>query len=354
MSDFGATTWTPDAFRPFEEIRAEEALLQRLEARRLNVEHPPPTPDPRYFIGNNGICTPGNLTALAAAVKSGKSSYVGAMIAAVITQDPTKADCLGLRSSNPLGYGLLHFDTEQSPYDHFDLMKRALARAGIDAPPPWFLSYCLTGFPLLELRLAVKLAMAKAATRFKGIHSVIIDGVADLAADVNNPEESNGLVTDLHGQAIEHHCPIIGVIHLNPGAQDKTRGHLGSQLERKAETNLRLEKSDEITVVWSDKNRRAPILKDRGPCFQWSDEKGMHISVPNISQTREAERIRKLRDCAEAVFLSAQKNYLSWSELVGGIEQIEKLSDGGARKRLDAMRKMGVIRKASYGTYEIG
>jgi hypothetical protein len=47
---------------------------------------------------------------------------------------------------------------------------------------------------------------------------------------------------------------IVGVIHFNPGGE-KTRGHLGSQLERKAETNLRL-----------DKVRRAPaatILRTR-------------------------------------------------------------------------------------------
>src|SRR5262249_21949450 len=32
-------------------------------------------------------------------------------------------------------------------------------------------------------------------------------------------------------------------------------------------------------VVWSVKNRRAPITKDRGPRFVWSKEHNMHITT---------------------------------------------------------------------------
>jgi len=336
---------------PDEEGRAEEALFQRLEARLLNVNDPPPTPDPRYYLDKTGICTPGNLTVISAAVKSGKSSFVGAMIASALTSLETEADCLGLTSSNPYGHALLHFDTEQSPFDHFDMMKRALARAGLREPPPWFRSYCLTGFPLWELRMGIKLAMERAAQRFRAIHSLIVDGVADLAADVNNPEEANGLVTQLHGEAIRFHCPIIGVIHLNPGAQDKTRGHLGSQLERKAETNLRLEKLDDTTVAWSDKNRRAPILRSRGPCFVWSDEKQMHVRVPNIEQVREEEKRRELSDLAQAVFDAANKPSLTWKECVEGIQKAAGDKESMARKRMDAMRKLGALTKSFQGRY---
>jgi hypothetical protein len=107
---------------------------------------------------------------------------------------------------------------------------------------------------------------------------VLVDGVADLVVDVNDAGESNTYTAHLHQTAIEHDCAVVCVIHTNPSSE-KTRGHLGSQLERKSETNLRLEKSGEITVVFSDKNRRAPIQKENGPRFVWSDEAGMHVST---------------------------------------------------------------------------
>jgi hypothetical protein len=180
----------------------------------------------------------------------------------------------------------------------------------------------------------------------------LIDGVADLVPDGNDPEVCNGFVSELHGWAIEFHCPIIGVIHLNPGALDQTRGHLGSQLERNSETNLRLEKLEESTVVWSDKNRRAPILKSRGPCFAWSDEKGMHVSVPNMEQVREEEKVRKLRELAQAVLASEDKSYLTWTEFIAGIQKVDKIGDSGARKKFELMRSEGVVRKTAFGRYE--
>src|SRR5262249_9188485 len=123
-------------------------------------------------------------------------------------------------------------------------------------------------------------------------HSIVIDGVADLVADVNDAVECNAFVAELHALAIRFDCPITVVIHINPGSETgKTRGHLGSQLERKAETNLRLDKDGEVTSVWSEKQRRAPILKGKGPRFQWGSEAGMHVSIqPGQSPSEIARR----------------------------------------------------------------
>jgi hypothetical protein len=232
-------------------------------------------------------------------------------------------------------------------------MQCLLNRAGLAEPPPWFRSYCLTGFSCHEIRLCIRLALEKGRDRFGSVHSVLVDGVADVVPDVTDPEVSNGLVSEFHGWAIEFHCPLIGVIHLNPGAQDKTRGHLGSQLERKAETNLRLEKLEGTTVVWSDKNRRAPILKSRGPCFAWSDDKGMHVSVPNIEEAREKEKVDRLRRLAEAVLGAAEKPYLTWTEFKNGVQQIDGLQDSGARKKFEQMIAAGVVQKTAFGRYQL-
>lgn len=255
-----------------------DSLDALLSARAFSPANRPPDPAPRFFIGRTPVCTPGNLTALSAAVKSGKSSFVGAMLAAVVTNDPDGVDTFSIRARNPDGLALLHFDTEQSRFDHWQLISRALQRARVQTPPAWFSSYTLAGLSVPESRQAINTAIDRGHRECGGVFAVLVDGVADLVVDVNDAGESNTYTASLHQQAIEHDCAIVCVIHCNPSS-DKTRGHLGSQLERKSETNLRLEKSGEITVVFSDKNRRAPILRDNGPRFVWSDEAGMHVST---------------------------------------------------------------------------
>ena len=81
---------------------------------------------------------------------------------------------------------------------------------------------------------------------------VIVDGVADLCADVNNIEKSNELVSALMRLSQQQNVHIICVIHQNFGSAKLGTGHLGSALEKKAETVISLEANtvnkDWITV----------------------------------------------------------------------------------------------------------
>jgi RecA-family ATPase len=70
---------------------------------------------------------------------------------------------------------------------------------------------------------------------------LIIDGVADLCSDVNSIEQSNLLVSTLMRISTQYKVHIITVIHQNYGSQKLGTGHLGSALEKKAETVVSLE-----------------------------------------------------------------------------------------------------------------
>ena len=253
-----------------------KTLLDRINERIFDPGRRPPQPVPRYHVNDIPICTPGNISCITAGVKSGKSAVVGAMIASTIAG--FGCDCLGFTSENPNGWAVLHIDTEQSLFDHWALLDRAMKRAETTVRPDWLLSYCLTGFNIPDLRASLPLLMKEAHRRFLGIHSVIIDGGADMVSDVNDTSESGLFVAELQSRAIEHDTTVTCVIHFNPNS-DKVRGHLGSQLERKAETNLRLDKDGDLISLWSDKNRRAPIPRERGPMFIWDNDVGMHVTT---------------------------------------------------------------------------
>ena len=139
---------------------------------------------------------------------------------------------------------------------------------------------------------------------------------------------------------------------MNPNGE-KTRGHLGSQLERKAETNLRLEKSDGVTVVWSDRNRRAPIPKDKGPRFAWSDEHGMHMTSEAIGTSKTTAKKAEFASTAASVFSEAGCAALPWKQFVGHLGELEGLSEAGARKHLKAMERAGVITKNEAGEWTL-
>ena len=78
----------------------------------------------------------------------------------------------------------------------------------------------------------------------RDIGVLVIDGVADLVSDVNNIEESNMVVGKIMKWTEMYQVHIITVIHTNHGS-NKPTGHLGSALEKKAETQIQLEKDEE-------------------------------------------------------------------------------------------------------------
>jgi 5S rRNA maturation endonuclease (ribonuclease M5) len=322
-----AADWTPQA----------SALMRLIKEREFNYLIEPPPLRPIYTLAGFPISTPANLTTITSAIKTGKSAVVGAMAAAAMPHNQD-ADLLGFSSSNPKEMALLWFDSEQSPDDFWHGVYRSVKRAGLREPPAWLHPYCLTGLGCKRAWECVTEATRAGADRHGGIQSILIDGLADLVADVNDAEESNAFVATLHDMAIQRDCPIIGVIHFNPGSE-KSRGHLGSQVERKAETNLALEKdADQTTVIYSTKNRRAGIPKNLGPRFTFSAEAGMHVSVESRHDATEQEEIERLRMLADDLFLDHPA--MHYTDLVTT-----------AKKRLGRLSELNIIRKSVAGLW---
>lgn len=316
------------------------------EERRFNPDLNPQPVRPVFTMAGAHICTPGNLATITAHAKAGKSGLINALLAAPMAT--AGVDTLSVISSNEFGLAVVHIDTEQSREDHWHQVSRAIRRAGRETLPPWLLSYCLTGFDARKARAAVWGIVKQAADQFGGVHSIHIDGAADLVCDVNDAAECNEFVGALHALAIDHDCPITVVIHFNPGTE-KTRGHLGSQLERKAETNLRIDKDAEVSEVWSDKQRRAPILKGQGPRYAWSVEASMHVTVqvgPSAKETAKREDAICLRD---DVFNGRAS--MRYSELEIGVKTTTGKSEETAKRILRTWVKFGIVEKSVAGLW---
>lgn len=334
----------------FDGFFVPEQIRIILKEREFNPDDPIPVERPVFWLRENVLSTPGNLLSINALVKHGKSAVLEAMQAAIITIHDG-ADCFGFKSLNPKGLAVLSFDTEQSKADHILHVLRTLRRAGLDRPPPWFHSFFFTGLDLKLLQEATDEAIRRFSHAHHGVHSLFFDGVGDYVSDVNDAAECNAFIGKLHGQAIQLDCTSVGAIHFNPGSDGKARGHLGSQLERKAESNLRLDKIEEITEIWSDKNRKAPILKGQGPCFTWSDEAQMHVSTETRHAAADYEKMDALTPLVAQIF--QHRPAMNYSDMIFILTAKDSfaLSKPTAERRIREFLKFNLISKPICGLY---
>jgi len=330
-----------------DEGQGTNGLSRLLKERRFDASVTPPQVEQRFSIGDNTIATVGNLVVIGALEKSGKTAAVSGLLASPMNPS---GDTLGFNSSNESGGALIHIDTEQSLADAHRLGQRVLRRAGLADPPRWFYSYAMVGQPLHILRQAISDSLKIGLKECGSIHSLVLDGLADFIASPNDETESNALVADLHRLAIEYSCVIVCVIHFSPGTE-KTRGHLGSQLQRKAETNLCLTKdADDVVSIHTERSRNCVIRKGTGPSFAWSSEHGMHMSVAVRSDHKASEKARHLRELAEDVFgeheafTEAPLQGLRRTEIIERIIVVTKKKDEAARKCFDMLRLEKLIK----------
>ena len=325
----------------------KQAVLLQLDHRKFQDLVKPVKPKAVFSIGESTISTPGNITAISGQVKVGKSAFVEALVAAAMKPTAPERMLLGIRSCHNDGKAIVHFDTEQSRYDHHMLASRALERAGLQEQPQNLRSYCLTDVPHEERMKMLRFELERA----ESIFVVIIDGVADLLADPNDAESAFETVAELHKLAIQYDCPIICVLHENPGSDyGKTRGHLGSQLERKAETNLRLQKTDEITTIWSEKARHCNIPKSKGMRFKYSETQKMHILCDSLDAVKADAAREEMLPFAESLFENAH-GVLGWKALKDKIIELSGIKAGGAEKKIKRLVDLKIISQNQQNKY---
>jgi hypothetical protein len=145
----------------------------------------------------------------------------------------------------------------------------------------------------------------------------------------------------------------VTVLHENPGSETgKMRGHLGSQLERKAETPLRLAKdTNGITTMWADKARHGHLPREQGLCFQWSDAAGMHVSCGDAKEIKSAAIRDKLKAEADKAF--GGEEVMSYTELVDATMQAFTILERAAKGRVSKWASEGITTKTTDGRYRI-
>ncbi len=235
-----------EAFAPYErrnEYLAEQEM-RRAELREFVAPHlvdlAKPAPIIKPIIEHKGmmIASLGNISAVVGAAKSKKTFLCTALVGGLLAEG-------GDFGITPRLAKVLWVDTEQSQLHVRKVVERIHRLAGWSEKCNNGLLHTIT---LREVEPRERAELLYMSIELYQPHLVVIDGISDLMYNTNDIEESDHIVGQLMALSTDFNCHIICVLHTNPNS-DKARGHIGSTLQRKAETVIFVHKVGDCSVV---------------------------------------------------------------------------------------------------------
>lgn len=216
---------------------SDEELESYLSKGEIKATDKVTIPPKILFVGDCTIATFGNFSASTGKAKSKKTFNISAMVAAAVTNTTV----LNYRACLPEGKRkILYFDTEQSKYHCHNVLERIYKLSGLSVKKddPRLLFWGLREYTP-KLRIAL---IDYALRKHQEVGLVIIDGLRDLMYDINNGKEATDVMTVLMAWTSVYDLHIHTVLHLNKN-DNNPRGHIGTELENKAETVLIISKN---------------------------------------------------------------------------------------------------------------
>ena len=332
--------------------------MSALKSCELDFNNPPPVAQMIVSVNGAPLGTQGNLLCITGGEGTGKSNYVAALIAGAVKPENAEGiDTLGVSiEGNPKGKAVLFYDTEQSEVQLYKNVSTLLRRCGRDTMPEWFKAYCLTGMSRKERLKSIVLSMDKFHYQYGGIHLVVIDGIADLIRCANDEAESIAVVEELYRLAGIYNTCIVTVLHFIPNGL-KLRGHLGSELQRKAAAILSIEKDTNpaVSVVKALKVRDGSPLDVPLMQFAWDKEKAMHAYLGEKPK-EEKDRRKEEELVAVARELFSRKRFIGYMELSEELQTAFEVKERTAKSYIRFMREKEIIVKSpdSPNSYMLG
>lgn len=197
-----------------------------------------------YRIRWQNIGSLGNFSVITGLPKAGKSRYLSAIMAAGMSREEVFLQSVKL----PQGKDhILHIDTEQSKYDYHKMLKfvkRLIQCPASAAFPDNFKSLYCRGIASSTVMGLIQYYLDTTPT----CGMIVLDGLLDMIERFNDEGESTKLIKWIEEITDRFNVHIIAVLHRTKSA-DKAIGHVGSAVERKAQSILIVEKQTEGTAV---------------------------------------------------------------------------------------------------------
>ena len=324
--------------------------MSALKSCEVDFNNPPPVAQMVVSVNDVPLGTQGNILCITGGEGTGKSNYVTALIAGAIGQSDNNKDkvmdTLGVSvCENSKRKAILFYDTEQSEVQTYKNITNLLKRCGRETMPEYLKAYCLTGMSRKERLQAIIQSMDKFHYQFRGIHMVVIDGIADLIKGANDETESIAVVEELYRLTGIYNTCIVTILHFIPSGL-KLRGHLGSELQRKAAAILSIEKDTDpsVSVVKALKVRDGSPLDVPIMQFAWDKDVRMHVYLgEKPKEEKEKRKEDELVAVARDIF--GRQDFITYVDLAEQIQAILDVKERTAKSYIKFMREKEIIRK---------
>ena len=324
--------------------------MSALKSCEVDFNNPPPVAQMVVSVNDVPLGTQGNILCITGGEGTGKSNYVTALIAGAIGQSDNNKDkvmdTLGVSvCENSKRKAILFYDTEQSEVQTYKNITNLLRCCGRETMPEYLKVYCLTGMSRKERLQAIIQSMDKFHYQFRGIHMVVIDGIADLIKGANDETESIAVVEELYRLTGIYNTCIVTILHFIPSGL-KLRGHLGSELQRRAAAILLIEKDTDpsVSVVKALKVRDGSPLDVPIMQFAWDKDAGMHVYLgEKPKEEKEKRKEDELVAVARDIF--GRQDFITYVDLAEQIQAILDVKERTAKSYIKFMREKEIILK---------
>ena len=357
ISDFFALGRTEEELRALLADMLSQMYTQTMMMLRsceIDYDNPPDASKSVITVNGVPLGTQDNLFCITGGEGTGKSNYIAAILAGTLGTERLDAEqTLGLEvTPNPKGLAVLHYDTEQSEAQLHKNLGKTLRRASLTGVPDFYHSLYLASLSRKDRLKLIRESMDLFHHKHGGIHLVVIDGIADLIRSANDETESIAIVDELYRLAGIYNTCIICVLHFVPNGI-KLRGHIGSELQRKAAGILSIEKDEnpEFSVVKALKVRDGSPLDVPMTLFGWDKALDMHVYRGEKSkEDKDKRKSNELHAVIRDAFRSATR--LSYQQLCEILMRELDIKDRTAKKYIAYMKEQGILIQDSQGNYQ--
>lgn len=223
-------------------------LIMRLEANRITSDKVLPPMEFMLRLFDEPCFPRRELVAVTGRAKSGKTFIVSMIMTCCITRQVLQFRRDGCQQEGPPGGAdgeslqppplrVLWYDTEQSDNSTQDILKNRIIplyhrEAGYDVPFP---EEMLDIFNVRNIDRKFRESYFLEAIKHYRPDLVILDGIRDLVADINDGVAAQEMMEKLMMTAQQYDCCIVCVLHQNKSGDSRDpRGWLGTELLNKA------------------------------------------------------------------------------------------------------------------------
>ena len=279
-----------DVSRFIDEISAQRRMTEKAQEQIAEIQQTAQPKTDDYFVDitknypeppflfykdSVGFMPCGDISAVKAKSKNGKSHFCAILAAALLGGRTFDVGTLEQTHS------ILWCDTEQAIYNTAKLLRKIYMLAGLPTDRQdnrIKVIYLRPKTPKERMRI-----ISREVKRLRPT-LVIIDGVADICENFNDVTESGNTINRLMRISAEYNCHILCVLHENKSKDDEgMKGHLGTLLLQKASDVWQVKKDGDVFTATQTDTRNQPC----DPVSFKLDENGVPIKATAFSKSDE-------------------------------------------------------------------